>query len=205
MFFHRIKTEHFVYRNATLSIHEKECKMDYLIQKFWKNVWHWKWGKDGAMWGFCGGSVVGNPPVNTADTSLIPGPGWIHMPQKSSPCATAIEPVFYSLEAATVEPMCCNHWSLVSLESVLHKRRGHHNENPVTETTEQHPFPTTREKPIHSNESPAQQKNIYIYKQITAFRLKTKKGDIRQLFRILTKAFFRLISGIHISIKGINS
>ena len=82
----------------------------------------------------------------------------------------------------------------------------------MTETTEQHPFPTTREKPIHSNESPAQQKKkkkkyiyIYIYKQITAFRLKTKKGDIRQLFRILTKAFFRLISGIHISIKGINS
>ena len=41
-----------------------------------------------------------------------------------------------------------------------HKRRGHHNENPVTETTEQHPFPTTREKPIHSNESRAQQNNI---------------------------------------------
>ena len=39
--------------------------------------------KAGAMGGFCGGSVVGNPPANTAEISLIPGPGRIHMPQNN--------------------------------------------------------------------------------------------------------------------------
>ena len=62
------------------------------------------------MWGFSGGSVVGNPPSNIADTSLSP---WSrmnpHVSEQLRPFATATEPVFYSLEAATVEPMYCNY------------------------------------------------------------------------------------------------
>lgn len=48
---------------------------------------------------------------------------------------------------------------------------------------------------------------IYIYKQITAFRLKKKKKSeiMRQLLRTFTKVCFRLNSEIHIIIKGINS
>ena len=33
------------------------------------------------IWGFPGGPVVKNPPVNVGDTGLIPGLGRYHMPQ----------------------------------------------------------------------------------------------------------------------------
>ena len=42
-----------------------------------------------------------------------------HASEKLSPCATAIEPVFYSLDVATVEPMYYNNLSLVSLQPML--------------------------------------------------------------------------------------
>ena len=82
-----------------------------------------------------------------------------HASEKLSPCATAIEPVFYSLDVATVEPMYYKNLSLVSLQPML-QGEGTIMRILRTAATELPPFPTTREKPIHSNESRAQQNNI---------------------------------------------
>ena len=54
--------------------------------------------------GFPGGSVVKNQPPNAGSLVLSPDPGRTCMPQSQlGPCATATEPVLWSLEAATTE------------------------------------------------------------------------------------------------------
>ena len=57
-----------------------------------------------------------------------------HAAEQLSLCTTTIEPVLWSLGAATTEPMCHNYWSPCSLEPLLSKKRrncsektAHHN------------------------------------------------------------------------------
>ena len=57
--------------------------------------------------GFPSGSVVKILPVNAGDAGLITGPGRPYLPL--SPCATAPEPVFWSLGAATAQSACHNY------------------------------------------------------------------------------------------------
>ena len=60
---------------------------------------------------FPGGAVVKNPPANTGDMGLIPGPGRSHMlwsnearvPQLLSLCSRAHEPQLLSPHATTTE------------------------------------------------------------------------------------------------------
>jgi len=59
--------------------------------------------------GFPGGSVVKNPPANAGDMGLNPGLGIQHAAEQLSPRTTTIEPVLYSPEITTTEPMCHNY------------------------------------------------------------------------------------------------
>ena len=106
MFFHRIKTEHFVYRNATLSVHEKQCKMNYLIQKFWKNVWHWKMGK---RWSFVGLLWWLSGRQSTGEYSRHQFDPWSRM----NPHASEKQPLCHSYRACVLQPGSCNCWAHV--------------------------------------------------------------------------------------------
>ena len=142
MFFHRIKTEHFVYRNATLSIHEKQCKKELFNKEILVKYMALKRGKRrsyvGLLWWLSGRVSTGQYSRHQFDPWSRMNP---HASEQLSPCATATEPVFYSLEAATVEPTYCNYWSLVSLEPMLHKQRVHPYKNPVHCNKWAAPFP----------------------------------------------------------------
>ena len=72
--------------------------------------------------GFPSGSVVKNLPANIGDTGLIPGPGQL------SPCTKTTDPVLWSPEATTTEP--------VHLEPVFHDNRSHHKETPAHRSSE---------------------------------------------------------------------
>ena len=50
-------------------------------------------------------------PINAGDMDSIPGLEESHMPEKLSPCATAIDPMLQSLGAAPTEPMYHNYQS----------------------------------------------------------------------------------------------
>ena len=161
------------------------------------------------MRGFCGGSVIGNPPANTAETSLIPGPGWIHLPQNNwaavpqllSLCSAASNCWAHMLQwlklglsrayASQMEraPQC----EVCALQLQSRSHSPQLEKNPCTVMKAQH---SRKKKYIYIC--------IYVYMQITTCRLK-KKGHMRHLFRALTKVCFRLNSEIHIIIKGLNS
>ena len=81
------------------------------------------------------------------DTSSIPGPGRSHRDamEQLSPCATTTEPVLWSLEATTTEPMCRKYWSQHTLEPVLCNKRSHHSEKPAHYNCEWPLLAATRE------------------------------------------------------------
>ena len=68
-----------------------------------------------------------------------------HASGQLSPCAT------------TAEPVCCNSWSPVALESLLCNKRSHLNEKPTRCNEDQPPLAAIREKPS-SSKDPAQPK-----------------------------------------------
>lgn len=67
----------------------------------------WKREQMERLRGFPGGSGGKGPPANAGDAGLITGPGRPYLPL--SPCATAPEPVFWSLGAATAQSACHNY------------------------------------------------------------------------------------------------
>ena len=149
----------------TLILHEKWCKMNYLIQKFQRNVWHCKWVKSwshgGLLWWLSGRESTCQYSRNQFDPWSRTNP---HASEQLSCCATAIEPVFYSLQLLSPHAAMTEAWSEQSL--CFTNGEGTPMRSLCTATTEQTPFPTTREKPMNSNEGPAQQKKkkkIYIY------------------------------------------
>ena len=56
----------------------------------------------------------------------------------------------------STEPACCNCWSLCPLEPVLGNKRSHCNKKGMHRNEEEPPLAPTREKPVCSNEDPAQ-------------------------------------------------
>ena len=74
-----------------------------------------------------------NLPANAGDTGLIPGPERFHMLRATKACMLQL-----------LEP--------VGLEPVVR------NEKPLLHCNEGQPPPTTREKPVRSNEDPVQPK-----------------------------------------------
>ena len=50
--------------------------------------------------------------------------------EQLSPCPTTAESVLQSSRVSTTEPTCCNYWSPLAVDPVLHKR-SHHNEKPA--------------------------------------------------------------------------
>ena len=82
--------------------------------------------------------MVKNLPCNARDTGSTPGPGGSHMPQGSSPhasgqlglCTTTTEPILWSPQAPSTEPMY-NYWSLCNLEPVFLSKRSHLSEKPI--------------------------------------------------------------------------
>ena len=74
--------------------------------------------------GFPGGSVV---PAKAGDVGLIPPPGRSHTLQSDYTCATTTELVLQSRGAPRLSPCTCAATAQVlTLESVLHRRRTHH-------------------------------------------------------------------------------
>ena len=70
-----------------------------------------------------------NLPASARYTSLTPDLERSHMlPKQLGPCATTIEPVLYSLGAATTEPTC--------LEPTLCSKRNHCSEKPMDHSEE---------------------------------------------------------------------
>ena len=95
--------------------------------------------------GFCGGTVVGNPPASAGDMDSSPGlegshvlqSNWARAPQLLSPVPQLLKPV-------RLEPVLCN-------------KRSHSNK-PAHHSEERLPLAATREKPACSNEDPMQPK-----------------------------------------------
>ena len=75
-----------------------------------------RWSFVGLLWWLSGRQSTGEYSRHQFDPWSRMNP---HASEKLSLCATAIEPVFYSLDVATVEPMYYNNLSLVSLQPML--------------------------------------------------------------------------------------
>ena len=73
---------------------------------------------------FPGGAADRNPPANSGDTGLIPGPGRFHMPWSSWACA----PQLLSPQSRACKLQLLK---LVCLKSVLHLKRSYHSEKLV--------------------------------------------------------------------------
>ena len=60
--------------------------------------------------------------------------------EQLGPCPTTIEPVLWSLEAATAEPMCCSCWTPGAREPVLHVKRSQPDEKPALHSYKKPPL-----------------------------------------------------------------
>ena len=109
-------------------------------------------GKNSRRQGFPGGSVVKNPPASVGDTGLIPGLGRLAPAiDQLSPCATATEPVLWSLGATATgarEP-----WSLRSATREAPTRRS---PSTTAESSSPHHLPQLKRRPC-CNEDPHNQ------------------------------------------------
>ena len=77
-------------------------------------------------WGFPGGTVVGNPPVNAGDTGSSPGLGRSHMPQSS----WARAPQLLSLRSRAREPQLLSPRATTA-EARMPRARAPQQEKPV--------------------------------------------------------------------------
>ena len=106
-----------------------------------------------------GGPVVKTLTCHCRGHWFDPGSGKIpHAVGHLDPCTTAIEPVLWSLQGATVEPTCSNCWRPRALEPALLDKRSHHSEKLAQHNQRVACALRNWRKPTGSNQDPAQPK-----------------------------------------------
>ena len=105
--------------------------------------------------GFPDGLVVKTPLANAGDTGSIHDPGRSQMPRSKPACV----PQLLSLCSGPGSHRYCVHTPQI-LESAPRNKRGHCSRKPAHCNQRVAPIFTTRKKPEHSTEDPAQPKKV---------------------------------------------
>ena len=125
--------------------------------------------------------MVKNPPANTGDTGLTPGPGRSHMPRSNKTCV----PQLLSLSSRARQPQLLKP---TRLEPVLRNKRSHCNEKTAHHNEEQPQLTATRESPCAATKTQCVQK-----------KKKSKKTNKIKLTYHNQSIFFKLGGHRHFS------